>query len=593
MRIQKVIFLFICIFLSWLKVFSQQAAAIDSIKSQLALAKTPEEKVYLLDNLSRTLMNVSLPQADEYGKQLITFAEETRDRKLMVKAYMSNGERCGYLAGQKVFMNRAVEYYNKALEIAKQNKMEEMIGEIQLRLTGIYLTASDKEKAFQNIQQAFSLISTLKNDSLLAQAHNTLGVVYQAKNEKTLSLRHFLNALRIGESSNNATVLRSSYVHLSNFYSRIEDHDKAIDYYMKAYKILDKMKEKNVPYQRCIDVNTLGNLFANKKNHDIAINYFERSIRMADSLKFTNLKIPGSISLINQYLRIDQPQKALDYFNSAAGENMKKFMTGFGLNSVLDQSYGHIYTELGQFDSAKFRFTRAIPYFENNTNMVNKINFYLQLANMYKQVGEKEKAIEYYQKVKGLSEANGSLEGIRAAAKQLDTLYLAMGDYKQASLYNSIYYKFKDSIEKLNKENELAQIEALDEQHRQERILAEKEEAKEKRNRIQYMAITIAIGLLFIALVMMGWFKVSANTIRAIGFISFLVFFEFLFLIFKKNIYGLTNGEPLYDLALMIGLAAILVPLHHKLEHRVIHFLTSHHMLKLRGIFSRKQEENS
>jgi hypothetical protein len=43
----------------------------------------------------------------------------------------------------------------------------------------------------------------------------------------------------------------------------------------------------------------------------------------------------------------------------------------------------------------------------------------------------------------------------------------------------------------------------------------------------------------------------------------------------------------------MIGLAAILVPLHHWLEHKVIHFLTSHHMLKLRGIFSGRGEEKS
>jgi len=593
MRIQKLTLLIIGIALSVAKIFSQQAAAIDSIKSSLAQAKTPEEKVYLLDNLSRTLMNVNLPQAEEYGKQLITFAEETRDRKLMVKAYMSNGERCGYFAAQKTYLNRSIEYYNKALEIAKQNKMEEMIGQIQLRLAGIYLTASDKEKALQNINQAFSLISTLKNDSLLAQAHNTYGLVYQARNEKTLSLRHFLNALRIAESSNNATVLRSSYVHLSNFYSRIEAHDKAIDYYMKAYKMLDKMKEKNVPYQRCIDINTLGNLFANKKNYEIAISYFERSIRLADSLKFTNLKIPGTLSLVNQYLRSEQPQKALDYFNSPDGENMKKFMTGFGLSAVLDQSYGYIFTELGQFDSAKFHFTRATPYFENNTDISNKLSFYFQLASMYKKTGDNAKAIEYYQKLKELGEENGSLESIRSSAKQLDSLYFAMGDYRQASLYNSIYYKYKDSIEKLNKENELAQIEALDEQQKQERVLAEKAEAKEKRNRIQYMGIVIGIGILFVALVMMGWFKVSANTIRAIGFFSFLIFFEFLFLVFKKNITGITHGEPLYDLAFMIGLAAVLVPLHHWLEHRVIHFLTSHHMLRLRGIFSKKQEENS
>src|SRR6185503_18814972 len=77
---------------------SQQAAALDSMKISFAKAKTPEEKVFWLDNLSRTAMNVDLPQAESYGKQLISFAEETRDRKLMIKAYMSNGLRCSYFA---------------------------------------------------------------------------------------------------------------------------------------------------------------------------------------------------------------------------------------------------------------------------------------------------------------------------------------------------------------------------------------------------------------------------------------------------------------------------------------------------------------
>jgi hypothetical protein len=63
--------------------------------------------------------------------------------------------------------------------------------------------------------------------------------------------------------------------------------------------------------------------------------------------------------------------------------------------------------------------------------------------------------------------------------------------------------------------------------------------------------------------------------------------------VFKKNINGLTQGVPIYDLAFMIAMAAILVPLHHWLEHKVIHFLTSHHMLKLRRFFSGKEAGNS
>jgi len=599
MRSPGKLFFLLVIFYMPIKSQSQQAAALDSMKAAVAKAKTPEEKVYWLDNLSRTAMNVKLELAEEYGKQLISFAEETRDRKLMFKAYMSNGTRCSYFAGQKDFTNRSIEFYNKAFEIARQNKMEEEMGAVQLRLCAIHLAIPDKDKALNYVNQAFSLISTFRstpnNDSLKAEAHNSYGLVYQSRNDKTLSLRHFLNALQIAEQMKKPIpeLKRNCYVYLANFYSRIEDYDKAIDYYMKANKQLDHVREKNAPYQRAIDLNSIGNLFAGKKNYDIAINYFERSIAMADSLKFSTLKIPGYVSLLNQYLRIDQPQKALEYMNSQAGQSLKKYLNDFGMSGQIDNAYAVIYTKLNQYDSAGIYFNKALPFFEQKTSELNRIGFYGQLGGYYSKTNNYDKAIEYFTKVKEMSERYGQLENAQLAVKHLDSLYERKGDFKLANQYNSLYYKYKDSIDKLKKENELAQIEALDEQQRAERIRLEEQEAKEKRIRIQYMSIVIGIGVLFVALVMMGFFKVSATTIRAIGFFSFLLFFEFIFLVFKKNIYGLTHGEPLYDLAFMIALAAILVPLHHWLEHKVIHFLTSHHMLKLRRVFSRKEQEIS
>ena len=179
---------------------AQQAAAVDSMKTALASAKTARDKVYWLDNLSRTLMNVNLAEAEAYGKQLISVAEESRERELMIDAYVSNGLRCSYFAGQKDYIPRTIEFYNKALDIARKEKLEAKIGGIQLRMASIYLSIPDKDKALHIVNQAFSLISTLGNDSLLSEANNTYGNVYLARNEKTLALRHYLNALRIAES---------------------------------------------------------------------------------------------------------------------------------------------------------------------------------------------------------------------------------------------------------------------------------------------------------------------------------------------------------------------------------------------------------
>lgn len=571
---------------------AQQASVVDSLKAVLPKLTVIKERASLLDNLSRTLMNVNPQEADEYGKQLIVLAEESRDRKLMIDAYKSNGLRYSYFGGQKEYVTKSIEYYNKALAIARQNKIEAEIGGIQLRLAAVHLFIPDKDKALSYVNEAFSLISTLRDDSLKIESHNTYGMVYLSRNEKTLALRHYLNGLRIAEDIKTTnsdsrrmknTLQRNCYLYLSDFYRTIEDYDKAIDYSDMAYKKLDDIKEGNVRYQRVVDINNLGNLFASKKSYDIAISYFERSIKMADSLKFSTLKLPGYVSLLNQYLRMEQPQKALNYMNSAEGEELKKFLTSFRLSGVIYQAYAVIYTETGQYDSARMAFEKATPYFEKGASEANKITFYRQVASFYKKTGDNNKAIEYLLKVKEMGERLGQLEAAQNASKHLDSLYAKTGNFQLASQYNAAYYKYKDSIETLNREKELTQVEAADEQLRQERIAKEKLDAKQKRDNIQYLAITIGIVGLFLLMVMMGMFKVSATTIKMIGFFAFLMFFEFIFLIFKKNIYGLTKGEPWKDLLFMIALAAILLPLHHWLEHKVIHYLTSHNRLTSSG----------
>jgi tetratricopeptide (TPR) repeat protein len=304
---------------------------------------------------------------------------------------------------------------------------------------------------------------------------------------------------------------------------------------------------------------------------------------MADSMKFPALKMPGYVSLLNQYLRMDNPRAALDYFNSGAGKNLQDYLRKFGLTGIIDQAYGVIYAELGKYDSAKVYFARAAPFFEKGLNEIQKMSFYQQEAALYEKTGENVKAIDYYIKVKDIALRNGLLENVEKSAKHLDSLYMRTGDLRTATEYSGMYYKFRDSVETQNKEKELAQVEAADEQQRMEKMQKEMEDREIRKNNIQYMSITIGIAALFVMLAVLGMFKVSASTIRFIGFFAFLMFFEFIFLLFKKNIHSITHGEPWKDLAFMIALAALLVPFHHWLEKKVLHYLTSHNRLTRAG----------
>ncbi len=588
MHITKILSLFLLL-LTMLSVDAQDMAVIDSLKKEMGKPRKTADKIELLDRLSRMLMNVNLQEAESYGQQLIEIAEESRDRELMVKAYLSNGTRCGYWAGNMDYTNKAIGYYKKAEEIARQNGLEKQVVAALVKLAAIQLLVPDKIKAAEYAGQAASKVSFLDNDSLKILVLNTQGDINIANNAKIEALRLYLSSLRLAEQIKNPLLERDSYIKLSSFYYRIEDYDRAIDYYTLAYKKLDQMREKNVPYLRVTDINALGALYAAKKNYELAIKYYERSLKMADSLKYSSLKVPGYVSLLNVYIKMEQPQKSLDFFNSPSGKELQEYLANFGLTSAIEQAYAVIYSELGNLDSARKYFDKSEAFFVNNQNMFMKMNHYLQTAYYNKKSGQNDKAIDRLLEVYRMAEKSSQLEMMQEASKELDTLYTNTGKYQLASKYNSLYYLYKDSLQKGNKEKEMAQVEAQDEQDRQEKATIAAAETKRQRNNIQYLAITIGIVALFVVLVLLGMFRVSARTIKMLGFFSFLMFFEFIFLIFKKNIYSITHGEPWMDLLFMIGMAAVLLPLHHWMEHKLLHYLTSQNRLTATGSLIRQR----
>lgn len=555
---------------------AQEPAAIDSIKKALVKANTPWQKVDNLINLSRLLMNVSLTEAESYAKQMMEVAELSRDRRLMFRVLMANGERYSYHSGSRENVQKSLDFHLRALELARQNRLDSQMFSAQLALGNVYLYVPDLPKADLAMAQAQSLAAQLKSDSLNARVNIQYGVYYLQKNEKIMALRSFLDGLRIAEDLDNPGLLRLAYGRLSFFYDQLDDHDRAIDYAVKGTQQLDRIISGANPYNRVQDYNNLGKLYGRKKNFDVSMSYYDRALRLADSLNFEPIKALMYQSIVDGYMGANEPQKALDYFNSHP--QMIAFLKSVNFEYLIDQSYGYIYARMEKYDSALYYYNRVAPYAER-MNTFNSFGYFGDMGVIYRETSNFKLAEEFLLKARDLANTTGNLTYMGSIAEQLDTLYRDKGDFKQALYYNGLGHTYQDSLKSLNKEKEMLQLEITDEQQRQARLDREALEQKRKRDNIQYLAITIGIAALFVILVMLGMFRVSARTIKMIGFFAFLMFFEFIFLIFKKNIYSITKGEPWRDLLFMICLAAILLPLHHWLEHKVIHYLTSHNRL--------------
>jgi hypothetical protein len=262
---------------------------------------------------------------------------------------------------------------------------------------------------------------------------------------------------------------------------------------------------------------------------------------------------------------------------------MKDFLNKAGLSYFTDYIYGIIYLFSNKLDSAIYYLNKSGPNVLARANKGDQCQYYLIMADYYQKIKDYDKAIEYMLNGKVRGEQLANLVILKLTATNLDSLYQLKGDYKNAYVYNALYHTYSDSLNTLAKERDMMALEIDNENRRKERDAKLHEEKIRRNHNLQYMAITVAITGIFILLGVAGVFKVSRTYISTLSFFAFIFLFEFIILMADNIIHDLTHGEPWKVLAIKIGLIAILSPLHHKLEEKVIHYLTTKELVRIKG----------
>lgn len=558
--------------------YAQSTKMEDSLQRQLATATTLEERIRKMSDLAKFYLSTDNTKSEEYGSQIIAIADSSRNREMMALAYLENADRCFNLTAIKEYADRGIDYTNKALEIARNYNLTEYQAWGYSYLARGLRTSGEIDKALNYNIQAVSIAATTKNDSLKVSVIISLGNTYMQKDEKLLAFRNYLEALNIAEETNKYSLLVNAYGRMSFFYAGMEEYEKAKDYEFRKERL---QREKDKKFGLLDTYSTIGTLYLRAKQYDLAKKYYEKVIALSDSLEHSMYKLSGYLQIVTMYMNSNEYKKGLEYFN--AHPEVKESLIKSGLTYLVDHAYGSIYTMTGALDSAQLYFIRAEPEFESKANLINKFYFYINYATYFKARKDYDQSITYWLKARDMGDKLGSLDIQQLTVTNLDTLYQLKGDYKNAHLYSSLYAKMKDSLQKLSREKDMLSLEIDSENRRKEREALRQQQETNRRHNIQYMGIVVAIAAIFILLVMAGVFSVSKNAIHVLGFFAFIFLFEFIILLADNQIHHWTHGEPWKVLAIKIALIAMLLPLHHWLEKKVIHYLTTQELLKVKG----------
>jgi hypothetical protein len=243
---------------------------------------------------------------------------------------------------------------------------------------------------------------------------------------------------------------------------------------------------------------------------------------------------------------------------------------------------GHVAAQEGNTTAAFNFYHTAMPELaaENDEDLMCETA--LGLARLYQQITQPDSGVGYARMALELARKDGFQSWNLQSMQWLADYYRQRGDADSALTYQSSVMQLKDSINSKDRIR-ASQILTMNEQIRQQELAEQRIQAqKERSQQLQLLGIGIFIPIFFMITLFVSRRKVPVRMIRFFGIISLLLLFEYLTLFLHPTVERITHHTPVLEILIFVVIASMLIPLHHRLEHWLIHRLTAHHHNEIR-----------
>lgn len=473
--------------------------------------------------------------------------------------------------------DKTVQFIQKGINYAKSLNQYEYIALGYSRMANLLRKRGQYDNALINAQLALGYLPQIESDSIKAVLYMELGDTYRIKGNAVSAYTNYNHAFDIAFKIKSVPLQSDLYHCFHEMYKGLGEFEAAKEELKKSLA-LDKRYGYTIGLVK--DYYDLARLTDEKF-------YVEKALELATSIQFTPY-IFKSKDLMLAYIEVKEKdsEKALRYLESEP--DLKQSYLNIG-TAYYYRALGQIFLYSNKPDSALNYLKLAEYDYVNNFDKKFVRSLFSEIAQSYNGLNDVPNAIAYYTKALELSRKINDASAIASTSLELSRLYDQISDYKQAFTYSKMSTMYQDSLRSLSKERDIALLGVEREKRKHEQELQEEERRLNNRLNIQYLAISIAICIIFIAFLFMGMFPVSKLTIKLFGYFFFISLFEFIVLLIDNLLLAkAVHGEPLKLWLIKIVLIAMLVPLQHYMEHNLIKFLESRKLLEARTKFNLK-----
>ena len=380
-------------------------------------------------------------------------------------------------------------------------------------------------------KKLLDIAQQLKNDSLLCVAYSWIGIYFDDTGDYAHALEFNFKSLKLAEAIDDKERIGLLYNNISWIYIEMGNYSNGVTYSKKAVQVLAGIKE-HLSYKIGLPISydNVAQAYLGLKNADSALNYTQ--LENTANLKLGNHFVQTYIlcEFARTYEMLNDPAMAESYYRRTI-------------------SYGDSLHTLQPLSQAAAQYS----------------NF---LYNQKRYVEAKDNALIGLRAAK----EGGYKRQVIDNAERLRTIYDTLNNKDSSYYYAKMVIAYRDTVFNEQKNIQVQNLMFTQQIHEKESE-EEKINASHKRaNDLQYAAIAVGLLLfIIIFLLLSGSIIINEKWISFLGVLVLLIAFEFINLLFHPFLENITNHSPALMLLGLVAIAALLIPLHIRMEHLVKH----------------------
>jgi len=387
------------------------------------------------------------------------------------------------------------------LKLVSASKTDTAKVRLYLKISELYERVDLKE-TMQYAKKADAISRSIKYGAGVKNSAKSIGLVYFTQGNYDSSHYYFNIVIDLATKSKDSASIGIALFNIGQGYSRSGNYQAAVDYMLKAKKILDANGNKYILAQ----VNDrIDRLYANIQVFNKAIEYGNLAVKQAKELKNDALLISALGNLAIDYKELKQYEKSKTLLFEALKIAQKLGDLPFEAKILLN--IGGVLLEQGDYKALGEYAKRAL-FVNRKLGLKSEECISLRaIAISFLQKKEFKRALEYINEAYAIADSNKYKLELGACLKVLSNIYFAKQDMVAGEKYYDRSEDLFTEIFQQNYRDGIAKYEKMYESENKDKQIKLQQAELKRQKVINYILIISAVSLLFIIVLTYITFK--------------------------------------------------------------------------------------